>query len=394
MTRRAAFVDTLRSNGWDFLLVDAGDLVPRTGLDAQAELKVETLARAMREMQYDAVTLGDHDLAPGPEYAAKLVEWLGRPVLATHYSLGEGLSEPSRVLPLRDKQVGLLAFLDPALAAEHAPWLEVAPWSSARKEVRRLSKETDALVALVHAPDSAAVGRLIDLYPELDLVLVAHEAGLGTTPYRRGYTTVAGAPHRGRHLGRAEITLRPAGGTDTRAVYLKVVREWGRRPNVDALMAEYHLNMRSLVMSAEFENERLANLREPEIEFVGNEACASCHEPETEQWKSTLHAHAHETLVREKKDHDPECQTCHTTGYGIRTAFATPRSTPEFWNVGCESCHGAGAEHVSMPEAPYGKTDEALCLTCHTPDNSPDFDHAKYLPKVLHTAIAEPGDGH
>src|SRR5262245_43068183 len=46
-TRKAAFFDTLRASGWEFVLVDAGDLTPFEGLTPQGRLKAETLARAM-----------------------------------------------------------------------------------------------------------------------------------------------------------------------------------------------------------------------------------------------------------------------------------------------------------------------------------------------------------
>src|SRR5215831_12375438 len=41
-TRKAAFFDTLRTSGWEFVLVDAGDLTPFHALDAQDRLKAET----------------------------------------------------------------------------------------------------------------------------------------------------------------------------------------------------------------------------------------------------------------------------------------------------------------------------------------------------------------
>lgn len=39
----------------------------------------------------------------------------------------------------------------------------------------------------------------------------------------------------------------------------------------------------------------------------------------------------------------PLCDGCHSVSYNIET------KTPVEWNVGCESCHGAGSEHVENP---------------------------------------------
>ena len=86
-----------------------------------------------------------------------------------------------------------------------------------------------------------------------------------------------------------------------------------------------------------------------------------------------------------EQDHDPECQRCHTTGFGFRTGFATPEATPEMWNVGCENCHGGGALHVDDTEQPYGTVSRDFCIACHDKDNSPDFDYQTYRPRIVHS---------
>ena len=198
-------------------------------------------------------------------------------------------------------------------------------------------------------------------------------------------TWLAGTAIRARYLGRMDVIFGDDGSVETmNSQYLPVVEGWGRRPEVDALLEDYFTGVRKLVLTEEFQEERMASALEPPVEFVGNEACVTCHEAETEQWHTTPHSHAQETLVREGKDHDPECQKCHTVGFGYRTGFVTPEITPGMWNVGCESCHGGGAAHIQNPEPGFGKVTEDACLQCHFGENSPDFDYEEYRPRIVH----------
>lgn len=399
MTRRAAFFDTLRTAGWQFAAVDIGDFTPEGPLDSQAELKLEVLARATALMEYDAVTLGELDFAPGPEHVRRLVGWLGDPVLATNYTLPEGVpTERTRTIFRRNKKIGLVALLDPVLADTVADWLAVEPWDAHTELVNALADTTDLLIALAHVPDTNAVHRLIELFPDVDLVVAGHAGAIPPTLRIQQGVAVVGSANRGRYLGRAEFIFDTGGrGGRLEAYYLPVVKEWGRRPGPDSLMAGYYADMRKLVMSEAFQKEALAALEEPPVRFVGNKACASCHEAETTQWKTTLHSHAQQTLIDVGKDHDPECQVCHTTGFGFETGFATPQTTPHMWEVGCESCHGGGIEHVANPELPYGAVTEANCIGCHTPENSPDYTYDEYLPRIVHSvtgSVGKPRTGH
>ena len=104
---------------------------------------------------------------------------------------------------------------------------------------------------------------------------------------------------------------------------------FGHDPAIDRRMAEYQQLLQ--------ETNLIAN--EPSIrhefgegyEFLGSEKCAECHDEAYEIWKNTPHAHAYESLTvawaREHEDpgmaarvrvdrvHDPECITCHATGW-------------------------------------------------------------------------------
>jgi hypothetical protein len=83
------------------------------------------------------------------------------------------------------------------------------------------------------------------------------------------------------------------------------------------------------------------------------------------------------------RDFDPECFACHTTGFQYDGGFRIESQTPQMAGVQCESCHGAGHDHVESPLLPYGRTDETTCTNCHVELHSPDFDYETYLSEIL-----------
>ncbi|OGQ57425.1 MAG: hypothetical protein A3J24_03885 [Deltaproteobacteria bacterium RIFCSPLOWO2_02_FULL_53_8] len=118
--------------------------------------------------------------------------------------------------------------------------------------------------------------------------------------------------------------------------------------------------------------------------YLGIEACAQCHQPFAEHWRTTRHPGAFVDLEKAGKSKDPECVKCHTTGYAKEGGFYSMAATPGLAGVQCEACHGPGKWHLEDLSAPMRPVQESICLACHTNDNSPDFDFAKYLEKISH----------
>ncbi|MCB9691846.1 MAG: redoxin domain-containing protein [Alphaproteobacteria bacterium] len=129
---------------------------------------------------------------------------------------------------------------------------------------------------------------------------------------------------------------------------------------------------------------------------VGAEACKSCHEAEYAQWAGSPHHHAMQTLRDAQKEGQVDCVRCHATP---TRGGPTPTELSGFRvaeAVGCEACHGPGQAHV---EAKGGTENieklgddcpvcviEAVCTSCHTSEQDPDWNLEKALPKAGHGA--------
>ena len=121
--------------------------------------------------------------------------------------------------------------------------------------------------------------------------------------------------------------------------------------------------------------------------FAGSSACSGCHVAEYEQWKGTPHASAWSTLVREGRERDLDCWSCHVTGAHHPLGPQHPSQVAELEDVGCEACHGPGQAHVASPAKTNIIRNPAteVCTDCH--DGVKDegrFDLATYRPLVLH----------
>jgi hypothetical protein len=84
--------------------------------------------------------------------------------------------------------------------------------------------------------------------------------------------------------------------------------------------------------------------------YVGSDKCKKCHEHAYDVWSKSKHARAFQTLVEAKRpslrQFDGECVICHVTGFEYTSGYRNDTATPNLKNVGCESCHGPGSEHV------------------------------------------------
>lgn len=168
-------------------------------------------------------------------------------------------------------------------------------------------------------------------------------------------------------------------------------------------------------------------------DYVGSKTCKKCHMSQHKSWAKTKMSKALETLepgeaVEAKKKHglDPEkdystdksCLPCHVVGFGAEGGYVVPdkeklagvlgpdavekalkkaiKDAADRAGVGCESCHGAGADYVPLfeeimkskrkykPEELYDlgltKMGPKACTQCHN-DKSATWDKEKYTIK-------------
>jgi len=407
--------------GVPVLYADAGDFTGDPTVPGQRQ--TDLLIEGMNTMGYKVAALGLRDLAEGWEpFAARRAKarfpfvsanivWkdTAQPVVDPFVIVNVPLRPGTRGKETRIAFTGV-AMNNPAFlrsGSEGRMIVTIDPIEAVAKIAARMREKADVVVVLASL-DLDKCRALARRSKEVDLIL----GGLGPVQSRPddfpedsliGTTRIQAIGDQGKSLGEVRLTFKD--GKVLTAVQRAVVgltREWPDQPQLAAMMAatresinEY--NKAQAEANNPFVNQGAApapaaatNGTPPAATatYTGSERCQPCHEAAYATWTKSSHAHAFEILVTNKQDYNPRCVGCHVVGYGRAGGFLNATSTPGLTHVGCEACHGPSSLHPDAVGKGYGTTTTDACRTCHTPENSPDFNPATYIPKVRHWSEA------
>jgi hypothetical protein len=403
--------------------MDTGDF---TGDDTHpGRLQTDALIEGMNALGYRVSNLGTRELLHGWEafrerqsrakfeFVSANIVWqdTGDPVVAPATVLTLPLRAGARAKEVRVGFLGL-AKNDPAFHKESAAGrriVTVDPLAAAEQHLPALRREADIVVAVV-ALDLEQARALPKRVREIDLVL----GGLGGRQTRTddfpedtriGRARIFAIGDQGKNVGEVRLVMSAerAIASNQRHV-ISLGREWPDEPALARLMDttrvainEYHKAQAEppspfapaaaavappAVLASDPAPAAAAGGDQPA--YTGSGRCAACHEEAHGVWARSGHAHAFDTLVRASQDYNPKCVGCHTVGFGRQGGFVNVRATPGLTHVQCESCHGPSSLHPDTVLEGYGRTDLDFCRTCHTGENSPDYDPPEYVPKVRH----------
>lgn len=421
VARRYSFIDGLRADGWTLVPLDVGNQVRRFG--RQSAIKLQQTARALDEMDYQAVGFGPDDVRLGvgdllAVAAAESPDDDTMYVSANVVLIDPELVPQSKVIETGGMKIGVTSVLDPrALEAPSGDELLVQPpVEAAQKAVGELSASASEFNVLLYFGKEEWGEALVRQVPGFDLIVVA--GGYGEPTYQA--RTIEGSKTRivltgdkGMYAGLVGLYA------DGSMKYARVplTHEFADAPAMRRLMQDYQNQLRDIGLGG------LGLL--PPIphssgqKFVGSKKCGQCHTAAYDIWESSAHAQATADIVAPPAERgdiarhfDPECISCHVTGwnpqeyYPYASGYLSLDGTSHLTGNGCENCHGPGSGHVEAEQdgstvavslrdqlrdsmkLPLSKAREK-CIECHDLDNSIDF-HEKdafedlYWPEVEH----------
>lgn len=382
----------MNDSGQPFLLLDGGDAFgnPDALNSLDDMLMGEYLFKGMDLCGQDVMNIGEAEFRFGETFLAeRLAETNFAVTSANVVRQSDGLPYATRYFTttVGDISIGIIGVLFEVVKeeVEEASSIDgvavtVDPVASSLAAAEAEMGQVDLLIVMAHMHTSTARDLAAQL-PQADVVIVSHgnaapnaEETVGGVLVHTGYD--------GRWIGHLGLTLDDAGKVSEYTWDpVPLDASWPDDPVLAALYQEY-------LDRLETEAENIVNQIPQETpdggSYVGDEQCQSCHPVQASQWATTEHAGAFTTLVNTNHDYSPSCFPCHTTGFGFVGGFLLPDMTPTMEHVQCESCHGAAEEHLALPVAGWSPPATTQCADCHTPEHSPDFDMATYLPQVAH----------
>ena len=379
--RRATLIARLAADAGATLLLERGNFV--SAVNAQQRIKLEVILMMLSEMGCTAATLGGHDLSLGTASLHAVRQGARFPFVSANAR--SDLFVPYHLATVNvgggSFRIGITAVTGEQEKSKFiAAGVSVDDPIPALKDVlRTLQGQTDYRVVLANVTERAARA-IADECPGIDLIIAP---GPDDEPLAQlekiGQTVLALDGRRGKALGEVQLAVDAGRLICAGHAVHRLDENVADSPAITALMAYYEE-----VLQSEAFVEKLDRLPAAGGAFTGPSRCIGCHRWQHDVWSKAKHARALDALKTAFRSHDPECVVCHVTGLETRGGYVSEAATPDLASVSCESCHGAASEHVANPEAPWKRPGERDCLACHTPDHSPQFVFAEYLPKIEH----------
>ncbi len=408
--RRATMLTQQREAGWPIVAVDLGNVVRRFG--RQAEIKSNFTLDALKTMGYDAIGFGPNDLAMPLDHILATVADESRPFVSANVKIPYLDVPKFRVVERGGLKIGITAVLgDEATAEVTQTEIVVTPAAEALAEPYQalLAENCDVLLLLAYATVEETQ-ELAKQYPKFT------------------YTSTAGGPVEPPYLPREYEGISPTLiEVGKKGMYVNVVGLFDdanapvryQRVPIDARFPDDERMHQYLVeMQNQYKQLSWAGLdlrpvaHESGQGFVGSETCGECHTRAYRIFKDTGHFHATDTLTKldPPRQYDPECISCHATGWEPQKyfpfggGFTSIEATMHLTGNGCENCHGPGSDHVKAEDDPDASDElrqslreimrttleeaqQNTCLKCHDLDNSPDYikqGFDAYWPAVEH----------
>ena len=364
------------------------------------------MLRAMSKMGYDAFAIGEREFAHGLDFLGRQVAkypfivssnvvWaqnrapLATPVAYKAYRLKAVAGRPAATL-----RVAVLALLTPKqkpaidsyLGRDAGRIAILDPIVEARRLVPQVRKKAELVVVLAHMneEDCRELARKV---PGIAVVVMGDMPNRRLpTPLKVDSASLVANCVRGQYVGKLTLALDSTG---------KVQQESGTEVSLDTQFPD-DKGMVELVQRWKRATQAQASTgtfqQTGPVRYAGAVTCSGCHKAQAKQWASTAHAKAHSILARRGPENlrKPECQRCHSLGYGEPGGFVSIDATPGLVNVQCESCHGPGVNHVKAKDPLQLRSTirrnvpAFVCTTCHDQKNDPHFDYQKKLLPVKH----------
>ncbi|MDR0869409.1 MAG: hypothetical protein LBN39_01305 [Planctomycetaceae bacterium] len=416
LSRRLTFFNELKAKNWDVFPIEAGNL--NKGFGSQEELKYNfVIDEALRKMNYEVAGLGPKELLfPTDTLILYLVDSPGVPRRYTSANVAvmefdPEFTAPYRVFTKNGIKIGVVSVVGNSFLKDvhNTEILHKSPIEGLKEILPKLNAEKCGKKVLIIYGTTEEVNQIVKEFS-------------GQFDYIVPSDTPAEPPLKPNTLNGSMLIETGEKGKFAVAVGLYDNPEQPFRYQRVPLDSRFKNSAEVLAMMQMYQEQLkqtgLAGLgikpipdrrTDTQGKFTGTKSCADCHEESYLVWKKSKHGNAWQPLKEKSvppRNFDPECIACHTDGWNpqeflpYQHGYRNEKETPELVNVGCESCHGPGENHIKAEQGSDAVRQELLrkalrlplengvakkqCIQCHDGDNSPHFNFETYWQKIVH----------
>ena len=417
IARRATMINDLKRSHPNALLLDAGGLF--AGDTVLDQLRCKIHLQAMKAIHYDAANVGVGELRFGQAFFETMRDSGGVPFVSANLKInGVQMGAPVRILNAGDVRVGIIGVAGEREIEVHGmamgastshinmPDGVTVALDGIQEAVASVRQKTDLIVVLSDL-DRDAERDLVQHIADIDIAISTRST---EATHRIGNTLLLGTQPQGKAIGQAILTVENGRVTTEQITSVLLSESIGEDGAVKQLVDGFYNQVQQNAALQQTGRPRFAGfaledqVRQGTNRYVGVETCAGCHAAEVADWEHSHHAGAFNRLLQKQKHYQPDCVTCHTTGFGYPTGFRIGKDAKRLTNVQCEVCHGPGEQHARRPEIRNIRRTPSpdLCQRCHDANQTPDFDarFADMLAEVNHKghgsshAITKSDTGH
>jgi hypothetical protein len=394
LTRIATLFGLDRSPGE--LRVDVGDAL--AGSTDYERIQYRYIQDAFAKLQYAALNIGQREAALSAAQLREIKAHAPVPMISANLldkTTNAPLFDTHRIVQHGPWRIALVGALDPRAAGETlGDGLAIEEMNVALgKLLPKLRGQADFIVLLAFA-DEAAMNALAKQFYELNIILGGKVPQPSQKLVKENRSLILATTNEARAVGTLTVQLRAPGKMEDAKGEVMLVSD--RIPQNETI-ADLAVAYRGEVRKTKLEIDDPAKLTEDMVPgvkatatYAGTQSCATCHPSAMKAWERSGHSQAFRTLLLRQADADPNCIACHTVGFGTPSGYRREFAATKLVDVGCESCHGPGSQHVEQRLAggditarfhPVGAGD---CRKCHHGEFSRPFEFDKFWPAVAH----------
>jgi len=226
LARRVAFVERMRAEGAQALVVDSGDLFfdSRAGGDSNQVLtKARLIGRAYKRMGASAINVGDLDLLQGLDFLRKETSQ-GLPLISANLSDSSSkhpIFSPYIIKEISGIRVAFFGLLAPEFRPEIEPTIQKImgakilvkdPVEAAQETLQKLKGQADLVILLsdlgLHKDQMVAKA-----VPGIHFILGGHEGRFILKSHRTEATHIFQSSAKGMYVGQLRLTVEKPGSS-------------------------------------------------------------------------------------------------------------------------------------------------------------------------------------